>query len=90
MPSRTSSDILRVALANLPPSAYEAGAPTNNSLHKKVCAVVDDMKAEGMKAEHVMLAVKGIAYEARMGPASWRLIDTMTKWCLEQYFKDQP
>jgi len=89
MPSRTSSDILRDALAGLPPSAYETTAATSGSLHKKVCAVVDEMKADGMKPEHVMLAVKGIAYEAQMGPASWRLIETMIKWCLEQYFKER-
>ena len=87
MPSRSSSDILRDALASLPPSTYDAAGASAGPLHEKVCAVVDELKAEGMKPEHVILAVKGIAYEAQMGPASWRLIETLVKWCLEQYFK---
>ena len=72
-----------------PPAQYEAAATgQGSSLHEKVCAVVDEMRAEGMKPEHVVLAVKGIAFEARMGPGSWKLIETMVKWCLEQYFKN--
>jgi len=80
-------ELLRQALADLAPSQYEAAAAGRGPLHEKVCAVVDEMRAEGMKPEHVVLAVKGIAFEARMGPGGWKLIDTMVKWCLEQYFK---
>jgi hypothetical protein len=88
MPSPSSSDVLRDALASLAPSAYQAAGTVPGSLHEKVCAVVNDLKADGMKPEHVILAVKGIAFEAEMGPSSWRLVETLVKWCLEQYFKD--
>jgi hypothetical protein len=85
----SANELLRQALADLAPAQYEAAATGKvSSLHEKVCAVVDEMRAEGMKPEHVVLAVKGIAFEARMGPGSWKLIETMVKWCLEQYFKN--
>jgi hypothetical protein len=87
MPDPTSSDALRDALAGLPPIAYAAAAERQGPLQQKVCAVVDDMKAAGMKPEHVILAVKGIAFDAQMGPGSQRLIDAIVRWCLEQYFK---
>jgi hypothetical protein len=49
---------------------------------------VDDLKANGMQAEHVVLAVKRIAASAHMGPGGWDLIDTLIKWSLQQYLKE--
>jgi hypothetical protein len=86
MSNTSSSDALRDALTNLPPSAYEPNAPSVGELHQKVCAVVDELRAAGMQPEHVILAVKGIAYEASLGPESWRLMETLVKWCIAQYF----
>lgn len=58
-------------------------------LHRKVCNVVDELKATGMMPEHVLLTVKEIAFEATMGgPLASVLVEKMVKWCLEQYFKD--
>jgi hypothetical protein len=45
------------------------------------------MKATGMKPEHVILAVKGIGYEANLGLAAAPLIEQMVTWGIEQYFK---
>jgi len=83
-----SVDVLRSALAALPHSTYTAGRDGLGPLHQKVCNVVDELKAEGMKPEHVMLTVKGIAFEAMMGPLAPDLVEKMVKWCLEQYFKE--
>ena len=82
-----SVDSLRQALSDLPPSAYMADRPALDDLHQKLCAVVDDLKAAGLNPEHVMLAIKGVAFEAMMGPLAGVLVDKMIKWCLEQYFK---
>jgi hypothetical protein len=83
-------DVLRAALANLPHSAYAAERAALGPLHQKVCDVVDELKATDMTPEHVILTVKGIAFEAMMGPLANLLVERMVKWCLEQYFKEQP
>jgi len=79
--------VLRDALAHLPASAHGADEKTLAPLHEKVCAVVDAMKDKGMLPEHVLLAVKGIAYEAHLGTASGALVERMVVWCLDQYFR---
>jgi hypothetical protein len=78
---------LRNALVDLPASSYSGDQKTLGPLHEKVCAVVDLLKAEGMAPEHVLLAVKGVAYEAQMDAASDILVERMVKWCIEQYFR---
>jgi hypothetical protein len=88
MPAPNATDVLRAALSDLPPSAYSADRQTLRVLHRQVCDVVDELKAAGMMPEHVILAVKGVAFEAMMGPLAGTLIQKMVKWCLEQYFKD--
>ena len=86
MRERTTSDVLREALAGLPPVAYKRAAEGQGGVRDKVFAVVDEMKGAGVKPEHVILALKGIAFEAQMGPASPILIEAMVRWCLERYF----
>lgn len=86
-PDLPSTKALRQALAGLPPIAYAAAIEGSGSLRAKVCAVVDDMKAANMAPEHVLLAIKGIAFEAEVGRGSTRLVEVMVTWCLEQYFK---
>lgn len=88
MPAPKSADLLRTALSALPHAAYTAQREALGALHQKVCDVVDELKATGMEPEHVILAVKGIAFEAAMGPLAPALMEKMVTWCLEQYFKD--
>jgi hypothetical protein len=88
MPAQTPVDVLRAALAALPAVDYTADRERLGPLHQKVCDVVDELKATGMNPEHVVLAVKGIAFEAMMGPLADVLIEKLVGWCLEQYFKD--
>jgi len=84
----TASDILRAALADLPPSKYVADRPALDGLHQKRCDVASELKAIGMAPEHVILTVKGIAFEAMMGPLASLVVEKMVKWCLDEYFKD--
>ena len=82
-----AADTLRDALRSLPPGAYAINPASLEPLHRLVCNVVDELKADGMSPEHVMLAVKGVAYEAKLGLGSAPLIERLVKWCLDQYFK---
>ena len=81
-----ASDALRDALNSLPIAAYSLDPDVLSALRENVCAVVDELKAAGTSPEHVMLAVKAIAIEARLGLAGARLIETMTHWCITHYF----
>jgi hypothetical protein len=90
MPLTEATDALRAALAAIPPIEYTSYRTTRGPTHQRVCDVVDELKATGMAPEHVILAVKGIAFEAMMGPLAGVLVDEMVTWCLEQYFKDSP
>jgi hypothetical protein len=85
-----AANSLRAALASIPSAEYTLHRTTRGAIHQKVCDVVDELKATGMAPEHVILAVKGIAFEAMMGPLAGVLVDEMVKWCLEQYFKRSP
>jgi hypothetical protein len=89
MSSPKSADVLRAAIADLPPSAYLADRDEKlNSLRHQVSDLVDELKATGMAPEHVMLAVKGVAFDAVMGPFSTGLVEKMVRWSLEEYFKE--
>jgi hypothetical protein len=40
-----------------------------------MCALVEELKGMGMAPEHVLLTVKGFAFEAGLGLASASLLD---------------
>ena len=90
MPRKTASDALRGTLAILSANAYTASRTPLGPLHEKVCDVVDELKAAGMKPEAVILRIKGIASESPVGTLSTALVDKMVTWCLEEYFKESP
>ena len=81
--------VLRMALSELSAKNFYYAPMRDGALHKKVCAVVDELKGTGMTPEQVLLAVKGIAAEANVGLKGVPLVATMVKWCLEQYFKEK-
>ena len=88
MSEASSSGALHDALCKLSRSAYDATSPAMAPLRENVCAVVDDLKARGMKPEHVVLALKGIAENAGITAGRWRLLETMIRWSLEHYFRE--
>jgi hypothetical protein len=70
-------------------------------LRDQVCALVDEMKSTGATPERVIVAMKGVAMDARIDghvrlhdpdprrepyrPSSG-LLDSMVKWCIERYY----
>jgi hypothetical protein len=77
------TDALRSALRNLDVIATLARP---DAFREQVCAAVDHLKKSGLSPEHVVLAIKGIVYEANMRVADVGLIDQMVQWCIERYF----
>jgi hypothetical protein len=80
----TATDALRSALRTL-----NVGATFRNPepLRDLVCAVVTQLKSEGVPPEHVVRAIKDIAYEANMQVVETGLLDQMIKWCIDAYFE---
>ena len=89
MPTEQSATAaLHEALSGIDTTAYYAKPDMLGPLHKKVCAVVDELKITGSSPEHIIVVIKGIASEANIGLAGTRLVDQMVKWCIEQYFEE--
>jgi hypothetical protein len=63
MSAQTATDALRSALADLPRAAYTADRAALGPIQQNVCNAVDELKATGMRPEHVLLVVKPIAVE---------------------------
>ena len=67
-------------------------------LRRRVCAVVDELKAAGWQPERVIIAVKQVAEDAGLRPTKSILSATaplterdiavvhIVRWCIEQYF----
>ena len=90
MPDQSPSDELRAALSAVSPAVAIGEPELLAPLREKVCALVDELKADGMTPEQVILAAKRIATEAGVGLAGARLLEEVVRWCVEQYFKNQP
>lgn len=89
MSGTSPTDILRAALAALPPwSAVSGNSVLVEPLRAKVCAVVDELKARGTAPEHVVLTVKAIAQDVRPKAADELLVGDLVKWCLNRYFPE--
>jgi len=78
---------LRDALAHVPVAAYVGDPEALAPLDQLMCELVEELKAKGMAAEHVLLAVKGIAFEAGLGLTSASLLERLVTRCIEEYFK---
>ena len=87
MADESPTDSLRTVLASLSPIAALGMNGTSGELRDKLCAVVHELKDGGMAPEQVVLAVKAIAREANASLVGSRLIDELTKWCIEEYFR---
>ena len=86
MVNESPTDALRSALRTLDIPATLARP---DALREQVCAVVNELKQTGMSPEHVVLALKGLVYEANKRVADVGLIDQVVQWCIEQYFTSE-
>ena len=96
MYERSAAVALRDSLASI---ARHTGLPPDGeaSLHQHVCAVVDDLRHDGVSAENVVLAVKQIAEDGGFRgssamtvyttPLTWRdaLLLRMVAWSIQHY-----
>jgi hypothetical protein len=83
------------AIASHPSLGEEA---QTEELHKRVCSVVDELKAAGWPPERVIVAVKQVAEGVGMHPSRSVLSATsplgakdatlvkMVRWCIEEYY----
>jgi hypothetical protein len=59
-------------------------------LHQRVCAWVDAARAEGLRPEQVIVAVREAVRRCK-DRVSDRVADKAIEWCLERYFaSDRP
>jgi hypothetical protein len=86
VPPTAAMEQLRDALAQLPGAAYAGDGDAVANVERLMCEVVDELKHRGMAPEHVLLAVKGVAFEAGLGLTSATLMERMVTRCIEQYF----
>jgi hypothetical protein len=85
-----SLDALRAAFADAFPKAVLIRSTDLDSLHSRVDAVVDTLKASGAPPERVIRRVKELASEADgagQAPAH-RLVNRAVEWAIERYFND--
>lgn len=71
-------------------SAFVAAGPLptpeqEETLHRRVCAWVDAARAEGMRPEQVLVAVREAIRRCEVH-ISDRMADKAVHWCLERYF----
>ncbi|HEY9227691.1 MAG TPA: hypothetical protein VIP11_13630 [Gemmatimonadaceae bacterium] len=60
------------------------------TLRARMCAVVDDMRADGEPPERVLIAVKQLAADGGVEWTSNRFFTQLVDWCLERYFSIPP
>jgi len=84
---------LRSAFADVFPKAVLVRAGDLDSLHVRVDAVVDALKAAGEPPERVIRRVKELASEIEgySDPPAHRLVSRVVAWAIERYFNsDEP
>lgn len=96
MYERPTAVALRDSLASI---ARQTGLPPDGEahLHSHVCAVVDDLRHDGVSAENVVMAVKQIAEDGGFRsssamsvyttPLTWQdaLLLRMVAWSIQHY-----
>lgn len=88
MSAPSPSDLLLNALKELPPAEYLHALKHPDPLHELVCALVHDMKGDGMLPEQVIIAIRRLVDEARLPYAASYLVDRLMTVCIEQYFRE--
>ena len=83
---------IRTSLATISAASGAASAGDKLLLKEHVCAVVDELKAQGWPIESIIIWMKEIAAEAGLGSHRFRprqpdsIIEDVVKWCIERYY----
>jgi len=83
-----AEEALRTAFEELLPSSRIASRAQRERLQGAVCALVDELKAAGMNAEHVVIRIRAIAREIGRGGFSDTLVADAVRWCIARYYED--
>jgi hypothetical protein len=83
-------DALRSSLAALTETRAQPSSAELSMLRRRVCAVVDVLKADEMAAERVVMAVKHVAIESGIQWTHNRIVDRLIDWCLDRYYERPP
>lgn len=86
MPQTTALETLRAALTNVAPFAPYLTASQADLLRGKVCDAVDELKDSGAQPERVIIVVKGIFEQVGITGSGRRLLEDVTRWCIQRYF----
>jgi hypothetical protein len=99
MPHTTSLVALRDELAVALAEGRLRASIDEPPMRRRVCALVDDLKAADWPAERIIVLVKGIAADAGLSAAHGVItadsvcdddaaIASMVQWCIAHYYDD--
>ena len=83
MPHIAEIEALFAAIGPIPTPAQQ------RTLRDRVCAWVDAARAEGMRAEEVLVTMRDALRRAG-NHVSVSMAEEIVQWCLERYFETQP
>jgi hypothetical protein len=92
MQDRPAELAIRTSLATISAASGAVTAGDKALLREHVCAVVDELKAQGWPIENIIIRVKEIGAEAGLGSHRFRprqpdsIIEEVVKWCIERYY----
>lgn len=81
----SATEALHAALALVRPRAASLTDDDLSLLRERVCAAVDEMRANGLGPRQVVEAVKNLATESGLQWISIELIERLVSWCVARY-----
>jgi hypothetical protein len=82
-------EALRRAFDNAFRAAPFLSNEQRDELRGKVCAFVEELKAEGLPAERVIIEVRTIARSVGVGVLDDRVVGDAIRWCIAQYYQGE-
>jgi hypothetical protein len=83
--SSNPADALHAALALVRPRAASLTDEDLALLRDRLCAALDQMRAEGTSPKQAVIIVKGLAAVTGLQWISIELVDQLASWCAERY-----
>ena len=86
-PFRSTADQrLLDAVRATPPRYHPGHGAAMRDVQAAVCALVDELRAQGLAPEKVLVIVKGHVATRADRPAE--MIDDVVRWCIRRYYRD--